>query len=154
MVVPLNQKRTWGKLLLAGRPVVTVGNPLEGPSSELCWSLLLPRTPLVPTAGHLAPETSLSRTGQPLRSREFRGWWTPRLTTGMRGIFCEPAYSSLVTQTLLCAVWTLPPGLARRSALDRGGVPRSSAHAWRPSPMSTRWRSCLSTPPMKTLRRS
>ena len=103
MGVPLNLMRTWRKLLLADQ------TPLFPLETRLMYYILQEdqaagwAMSTTPTAGHLPPGTSL-----------IGDWWLSQesrlpvvmdpeafMTTGIKGIFCESAYTALVTDSPL-----------------------------------------------------
>ena len=98
MALPLNLKRTWEKLLLSASAIIAIENLADVSiiTSRKTSQRAVPKSAAAmgatPTAGHLAPGTSLTGAWQASGSRDSWRFPTPGLTTGVRGIFCEPAY--------------------------------------------------------------
>lgn len=98
MALPLNLKRTGEKLLPSSSAITAIENLADvsiitsRKTSQRAVRKFAAAMGATPTAGHLVPGTSLTGARQASGSRD--SWWfpTPGLTTGMSGIFCEPAY--------------------------------------------------------------
>ena len=110
----INLKRTWEKLLLAERAMATIGNPADasvissrntGRRAVLKFAATTGATPI---AGRLTPGTFTNQIQAAFR--EPRWLPMPGLTTSPSqkplALTCPPLLC--VTQTLLCALWTLP----------------------------------------------
>lgn len=78
--------------------------------SELGWSLPLPRD-LLPFPAATLPEPSVTRSRQLSENRDF--WWLliPELTTSLS----QRRLVTILCNTLLCALWSLPPVQEKRS---------------------------------------
>ena len=156
----INLKRTWEKLLPTARAIVAIENPaaVSVTSSRNTGQRAVLKPAAAPAA--ILPlsasllERSLTRSRQVSWSRGFRWVPIPGLTTGLSQSHLMATYLSLlcVTQTLLCAMGTLPSlehqggSLSRSDAVD-AGLGTFCAR------VSTHGRSCLISASAEILKR-